>query len=39
MLVAYEESAKQGEMTQLSRTLNQLKVGMRVACVFGPKAD
>lgn len=37
VLIAYEESAKQGEMTQLSRTLNQLKVGMRVACVFGPE--
>ncbi|MFS1664080.1 16S rRNA (uracil(1498)-N(3))-methyltransferase [Streptococcus sp. zg-JUN1979] len=37
LLVAYEESAKEGERHQLKETLAHLKKGSRVVIVFGPE--
>lgn len=37
VLVAYEESAKQGEKSQLASLLQTVKPGQRVLAVFGPE--
>lgn len=37
VLVAYEESAKQGERSALARTLAHLEAGSRLLIVFGPE--
>lgn len=37
VIVAYEESAKQGERSQLAQLLNQVKPGERLALIFGPE--
>ncbi|PWG00752.1 16S rRNA (uracil(1498)-N(3))-methyltransferase [Levilactobacillus bambusae] len=36
-IIAYEESAKQGETTKLAQALAQLTAGDRVTAVFGPE--
>lgn len=36
-LVAWEESAKQGEHAQLVQTLTQMKKGQRLLAIFGPE--
>lgn len=36
-VVAWEESAKQGESSQLVRTLRQLEDGQRLLAIFGPE--
>lgn len=37
VLIAYEESAKQGEQAQLVQTFQQLKAGQKLLVVFGPE--
>lgn len=37
VLIAYEESAKQGEQAQLVQTLQQLTAGQKLLVVFGPE--
>lgn len=36
-VVAWEESAKQGESSQLVQTLNQMTAGQRLLAIFGPE--
>ena len=36
-LIAYEEAAKLGEKAQLIQSLESLKIGQTVSCVFGPE--
>ncbi len=37
VLIAYEESAKQGEQAQLVQTLQNLKAGNKLLVIFGPE--
>lgn len=37
VLIAYEESAKQGEKSQLAKTLSDSQLGQRLLVVFGPE--
>lgn len=37
VLIAYEESAKQGEQAQLVQTFQQLSAGQKLLAVFGPE--
>ncbi|MGM0126059.1 16S rRNA (-N3)-methyltransferase [Enterococcus sp. AZ194] len=37
ILVAYEESAKQGEQSKLAQALKNIKTGSRVLAIFGPE--
>ncbi|MEY8445956.1 16S rRNA (uracil(1498)-N(3))-methyltransferase [Enterococcus ratti] len=37
VLVAYEESAKQGELANLAKVFKELAVGKRILAVFGPE--
>lgn len=37
VLIAYEESAKQGEQAQLAQTFQQLTAGQKLLVIFGPE--
>ncbi|KXT75994.1 16S rRNA (uracil(1498)-N(3))-methyltransferase [Streptococcus sp. DD12] len=37
VLVAYEESAKEGESSQLAQTLEQVQAGQQILLIFGPE--
>lgn len=37
ILVAYEESAKQGELANLAKVLNSVAAGSRILAIFGPE--
>lgn len=37
ILVAYEESAKQGELANLAKVLNSVTAGRRILAIFGPE--
>ena len=37
ILVAYEESAKQGELANLAKVFNSVTAGSRILAIFGPE--
>ncbi|ARK29315.1 16S rRNA (uracil(1498)-N(3))-methyltransferase [Halalkalibacter krulwichiae] len=37
VIIAYEESAKEGEHAQLARVLNELSPGQKLLCIIGPE--